>query len=185
MQQELKILGIVGSLRQASYNRALMRAAQELAPKGVVIEIADISKLPLFDQDLEDHVPDEVTLLREQIKAADSILFATPEYNYSLPGVLKNAIDWGSRPYSDNSFRDKPAAIMGATAGGMGTSRAQYHLRQIFVTLNIHGLNQPEVMVAGASKKINENGTVTDETTRELIQQMLVALVDWTKRLNS
>lgn len=183
MTQQIKVLGIVGSLRQASYNRALIRAAQELVPDGMTIEVADISKLPLFDEDIESNLPAEVKTLKQQIEAADAILFATPEYNYSIPGVLKNAIDWGSRPYGSNSFNGKPAAIMGASVGMLGTGRAQYHLRQIFVFLNVYPLNTPEVMVSFASDKVNGEGTITDEKTRQKIREMLEALAAWTQKL--
>jgi len=183
MTQEVKVLGIVGSLRQASYNRALMRAAQEMVPDGMTIEVADISKLPLFDEDIESNAPQEVKTLKQQIEAADAILFATPEYNYSVPGVLKNAIDWASRPYGNNSFDGKPAAIMGASVGMLGTGRAQYHLRQMFVFLNVFPLNTPEVMVPFASDKVNGEGTLTDEKTREKIRELLQALAAWTQKL--
>jgi chromate reductase, NAD(P)H dehydrogenase (quinone) len=181
--ESFNILGIVGSLRQASYNKGLMRAAQELLPEGVNLTVADISKLPLFNEDLESNVPPEVQTLKRQIKEADAILIATPEYNYSVPGVLKNAIDWGSRPYGDNSFDGKPVAIMGASVGMLGTARAQYHLRQTFVFLNMHPLNKPEIMVPFAAKNFDDESNLTNEQTKKLISQMLQSLVDWARRL--
>jgi len=121
--------------------------------------------------------------LKSHIREADAILFVTPEYNYSIPGVLKNAIDWASRPYGDNAWNAKPAAIMGASMGAFGTARAQYHLRQVFVTLNIFSINQPEVLIGNAHEKFDQNGNLTDETTRKFIRQQLGNLVEWTRRL--
>lgn len=178
-----KILGISGSLRKGSYNTAALRAAQELAPEGVEIEIADISQIPPFNQDLESDVPAAVTALKSKIKAADAILFVTPEYNFSIPGVLKNAIDWCSRPYGDSAFEGKPAAILGASPGMLGSARAQYHLRQVLVFLDMHVLNRPEVMIAGAAQKFDATGRLTDEKTREFVGALVQALVDWTRRL--
>src|SRR6188768_4576671 len=134
----MKILGISGSLRKGSYNSSLLRTAQTLAPGGVTIEIADISDIPPYNEDVrEQGYPPSALRFREQIRAADALLFVTPEYNYSVPGVLKNAIDWASRPYGDSAWSGKPAAIMGASVGTLGTARAQYHLRQIMVFLNM------------------------------------------------
>ncbi len=178
-----KILGISGSLRTGSYNTAALRAAKELAPEGVEIEIADISQIPLFNQDLEAEFPAAVRILKDEIRAADAVLFVTPEYNFSIPGVLKNAIDWCSRPYGDNAFEDKPAAILGASPGLLGSARAQYHLRQVLVFLNMHVLNRPEVMIAGAAQKFDTSGKLTDEKTREFVAAQIQALVDWAQRL--
>lgn len=181
--ESLSILGIVGSLRRASYNRGLMRAAQELLPEGLTLNVADIGGLPLFNEDLEANVPAEVQTFKRQIKESDAVLIATPEYNYSVPGVLKNALDWGSRPYGDNSFDGKPAGLMGASVGMLGTARAQYHLRQTFVFLNVHPLNQPEIMVPFAQQNFDADGNLTNEKTRAKISQMLQALADWTRLL--
>jgi chromate reductase len=150
MSTPLTVLGIAGSLRKASINQGALRAAQALAPEGVKIEIYDLSGIPPFNQDEDQHPPEQVAQFKAHIRAADAILIATPEYNYSIPGVLKNAIDWASRPYGDNSWDGKPAAIMGASPAANGTARAQYHLRQVFVYLNIHTLNKPEVMIGNA-----------------------------------
>jgi chromate reductase len=177
------ILGIAGSLRQKSFNRALLRAAQELAPEGATIETFEIDGIPSFNEDEEKDPPAKVVELKQRIRNADAILFVTPEYNYSVPGLLKNAIDWASRPYGDSAWNGKPAAIMGASVGMIGTARAQYHLRQMFVFLNMHAVNQPEVMVANAHKHFDENGKLTDETAKKLIRQLLEELVSWTKRL--
>ncbi len=182
MAENIKIVGLVGSLRKDSLNKALMAAALELCPLEAKIEVADISALPLFNQDLESNLPPAVKEFKNKINNADAFLIATPEYNYSVPGGLKNALDWGSRPYGENSFGDKPVAVMSASTGMLGGARAQYHLRQIFVRLNLHPVNKPEVLVAFANDKIKE-GKVVDEKTREKIQELLQALVAWTKRL--
>jgi chromate reductase, NAD(P)H dehydrogenase (quinone) len=177
----MTILGIAGSLRKASFNRAALRAAQQLMPEGATLEIFDLDGIPPFNQDDEAHPPKCVVELKQRVRAADAILFVTPEYNYSIPGVLKNAIDWASRPYGDCSWEGKPVAIMGASVGPLGTSRAQYHLRQVFVFLNMYPLNRPEVMIANASQRFDEKGNLTDEDTKAHIQKLLAALVAWAK----
>jgi chromate reductase len=181
MDKPLTILGIAGSLRRTSYNRAAIRAAQQLVPAGVRLEIFDLEGIPLFNQDEEGPPPEHVGQLKQRIRAADAILIVTPEYNYSIPGVLKNAIDWASRPYGDNSWDGKPVAIMGASIGPMGTSRAQYHLRQVFVYLNMYPLNRPEVMITNAAQRFDEKGNLKDEETKSNIQKLLQALVAWAK----
>jgi chromate reductase len=185
MEKTVNILGFAGSLRKGSYNRSLLRAALELAPQEAKLEIFDLDGIPLFNQDLENQPPEKVREFKARIRAADAILIATPEYNYSIPGVLKNAIDCASRPYGDNAFAHKPVAIMGASVGMMGTARAQYHLRQCFVFLTCFALNQPEVMVPFAPEKIDRDGKVTDPKTREMIAELLQSLVAWTKRLKA
>ncbi len=184
MARVVKTLGISGSLRKASFNSAALRAALELLPEGMTLEIADISEIPLYNDDVRAAgYPPVVQRFREQIAAADALLFATPEYNYSMSGVLKNAIDWASRP-PDPPVVGKPAAVMGATASLWGTTRAQYHLRQCFVFLNMFPVNKPEVLIAQAGNKFDAQGKLTDQATRDLIGQLLVALRDWTRRLN-
>jgi chromate reductase, NAD(P)H dehydrogenase (quinone) len=179
----LKVLGISGSLRKSSYNTAALRVAQTLAPDGVRIEIFDLAPLPLYNEDVKAQgFPPVVQELRDKIKAADALLFATPEYNYSMSGVLKNAIDWASRP-PDQPFNEKPVAIMGASPSALGTGRAQYHLRQSCVFLNMHVLNKPEVMIAAAQTRFNDKGELTDEATRGLIRDLVVNLAAWTRRL--
>jgi chromate reductase len=185
MSDTVRILGIAGSLRRQSYNRAALRAATELLPANATLEIADIDGLPGFNQDDEQNPPAKVTELKKQIRAADAILFVTPEYNYSIPGVLKNAIDWCSRPYGDSAWTAKPVAVMGASPGTLGTARAQYHLRQCFIFLNMHAVNQPEVMIANAADRFDANGNLTHEPTREMIRKLLVSLVNWTRRLRA
>ncbi len=179
----IKILGIAGSLRRASYNLALLRIAQSLTPPDANLEIFEIDGIQGFNEDLESNPPPKVTELKARVRGADAILFATPEYNYSIPGVLKNAIDWASRPYGDSAWDGKPVAIMGASVGVTGTARAQYHLRQSFVFLNMYPLNQPEVIVANASSKFDEHGNYLDDKGKEQIKQLLTGLVNWTRLL--
>ena len=183
MMTKISILGLAGSLRKGSYNKTLLRAAMEMVPADAELEIFDLEVLPPFNQDLENQPPEKVKEFKAKIRAADAILIATPEYNYSIPGVLKNAIDNASRPYGDNAFDGKSVAIMGASIGMLGTARAQYHLRQSLVFLNMYPLNQPEVMVPFAQEKIDQNGRVTDPKTREKIKELLEALVIWTRKL--
>lgn len=179
----LRVLGISGSLRKGSFNTAVLRAAVELAPEGMTIETADIRAIPAYDEDVRTAgLPDAVKKLREAIAGADALLIVTPEYNYSIPGVLKNAIDWASRP-PNQPFAGKPLAIMGASGGLGGTMRAQYHLRQVAVFLDMHPLNKPEVFVRSAQEKVDASGTLTDEATRKVIGEQLVALAAWTRRL--
>lgn len=185
MSKPITILGFAGSLRKASYNKALLRVAIEVLPKDVELEVFDLEGIPPFNQDLEDEIPAGVKEFKAKIRAADAILIATPEYNYSIPGFLKNAIDWASRPYGDNSFEDKPVAIMSASPGMLGGARAQYHLRQTFVFLNMHPINKPEVIMAFAGEKIDEKGRVTDIVTREKIRELLEKLCAWTRQLKS
>ena len=183
MIPKISILGFSGSLRKGSYNKSLLRAALEMVPAEAELEIFDLEGIPPFNQDLENQPPEKVKEFKAKIRAADAILIATPEYNYSIPGLLKNAIDSASRPYGDNAFDGKPVAIMGASIGMLGTARAQYHLRQSLVFLNMYPLNQPEVMVPLAQEKIDQNGRVTDPKTREKIKELLEALVIWTRKL--
>ncbi len=182
MNQKMHILGFAGSLRKQSYNKAMLAAAVETVPDDASLEVFDLEGIPPFNQDLELEPPDKVKEFKARIRAADAILIATPEYNYSIPGVLKNAIDWASRPYGDNAFDGKPVAMMGASIGTLGTARAQYHLRQSFVFLNMCPMNQPEVMVPFAQDKVDSGGRLTDEKTRKKIRELLESLVAWTRR---
>lgn len=185
MDEPILILGFAGSLRKDSYNKALLRAATKLVPKGTKLEIFDLEGIPLFNQDLEGRMPEKVKEFKAKIMGADALLIATPEHNYSVPGVLKNAIDWASRPPGDNSFEGKPVAIMRASPGILGGARAQYHLRQVLVSLNMHAINRPEVIVASADEKIEDDGNLTDEKTKKNIEKLLDSLVAWTKLLKS
>lgn len=183
MGRILSIIGIIGSLRKNSYNKALMHTAVEVAPPGVLIKPVDLAGIPVFNQDFESDQPAIVKELKDKIRKSDAVIFATPEYNRSVPGTLKNAIDWVSRPLADNAFNDKPVGIMGASTGMIGTSNAQWHLRQSCVYLNMRLVNKPEVMVSYASEKIS-GGIVTDEKTREKIFELIEALVALWRRLN-
>ena len=185
MENQIKILAFAGSLRKGSYNKALIRAAIEVAPPNVLIEVFDLEGIPPFNQDFEDPPQLKVAEFKEKIRQADALLIATPEYNYSVPGVLKNALDCASRPKAGNPLEGKPVAIMSASTGRLGGARAQYHLRQTFVFLNMHPVNQPEVMLAQAKDNVDANGRVTNEQTRQLIRQLLEALAEWTIKLKT
>ena len=178
---ELQLLGICGSLRQTSTNRGLLRAAQGALGGGVTLDIAELGDVPFYNSDLPDK-PESVKRLLAQIEAADGLVLASPEYNYSIAPALKNALDWASREPDNRLLTGKTVAIMGA-GGGMGTSRSQYHLRQVCVCLNLHVLNQPEVFVNAFTGQFDVQGDVIDEGVREQVRQQMQALVDWTRRL--
>ncbi len=177
------ILGIVGSLRRESYNRAALRAAQQLVPTNTTLEICDLVGIPPYNQDDEQHPPTAVIEFKNRIRAADAILIATPEYNYSIPGVLKNAIDWASRPVGDSAWGGKTVALLGASVGRVGTARAQYHLRQMFVTLDMYPVNRPEVMIGNAAEVFDREGKLSDAKTLAAIKRLIEQLVQWTHRL--
>jgi len=183
MALKLSILGFAGSLRQGSYNRAILRAAQEMVPSEATLDIFDLAGIPVFNQDLESQPAEIIKAFKAAIRAADALLIATPEYNYSMPGVLKNALDSASRPYGDNALEGKPVAIMGASIGMLGTARAQYHLRQSCVFLNMYPLNHPEVMIPFAQEKIDDKGHLTDPKTREKIAELIKALIIWARQI--
>jgi chromate reductase len=179
-----RILGIAGSLRSKSYNRALLRAARELSPEGVEIDIFDLDDMPLYDQDVEDsNEPEIVQEFKEKIRSADALLIATPEYNYSIPGVLKNALDWASRPGNASVLRHKPIAIMGATTGNFGTTRSQLALRQVFVFTRSYVMVEPELLMFKAAERFDENGNLIDQQSREMVRELVEELVRWTFRL--
>ena len=182
MSSPIQVLGISGSLRKGSYNTGLLYAAADLLPESMKLDLFDLSPIPLFNQDDELDPPEAVRRLKAHIAAADALLIATPEYNFSFSGVLKNALDWASRPMKDSPLNGKPAAIMGA-GGRYGTVRAQMHLRQVLGHVNMHMLNRPELMVAFASEKFNADGRLTDPQTREQLKALLEALAAWTRRL--
>ena len=184
MTEKIKVLAFAGSLRKGSYNKALIRAAVEVAPENVVVEVFDLEGMPLFNQEFEADPPQKVKEFKDRIRAADALLIATPEYNYSIPGILKNAIDCASRPKADTPLEGKPVAIMSASTGRLGGARAQYHLRQTFIFLNMQPINRPEVMLSDAPHNIDVDGKVTNEQTRQLIRQLLEALIAWTIKLN-
>lgn len=181
MTEPITICGIAGSLRDGSYNRALLRAAKKVAPESVEIRIFDrVGEIPLFNQDVEDEGdPEPVSALKDAIRAADGLLLVTPEYNHGVPGVMKNLIDWASRPPRDSVLNGTPVGIMGATPGMTGTARSQSMLRQSLVFTNSPAMLQPEVLVARAHQKFDDDGTLTDEKTREFLGTFLGELHTW------
>ena len=179
----MKVLGLSGSLRKASFNTALLRAAIELAPVGMTIEEHSLADIPMYDDDVRQAgYPASVLALRHAVAAADALLFVTPEYNYSIPGMLKNAIDWVSRP-PEQPFAGKPAAIMSTSGGMLGGARGQYHMRQICVFDDLHPLNKPEVIVPRATEKFDAELRLTDQATRKALAAQLEALAKWAARL--
>ena len=179
MNATMHVLGFAGSLRRGSYNKAALRAAAELLPCGMSLETVDLAPIPLYDADLEAAGPPQpVTDFKGRLAAADALLIVTPEYNYSVPGVLKNAIDWASRTPETSPLNRKPAAIMGA-GGPFGTLRAQQHLRQLLLHNNVLVLGKPEVYITDAWEKFDAAGRLIDDRSRERIQSLLLALRDW------
>ena len=179
----MKVLGICGSLRQGSYNAMALRAAQKLAPAGMEISIADISRIPMYNDDVRAAgEPAEVSALKAQLRATDAVLIVTPEYNFSIPGVLKNTLDWMSRP-PEPPFDGKVVAIMGASPGPVGTARVQYDLRKVLVFMNSFTVNKPEVFISFAQNKFNAQGELTDEATTKFVGDLLVSLQNLKKRV--
>lgn len=184
MTAHVHIVGISGSLRAGSFNTALLRNAQSMLPEGASLEVADLSGIPLFNQDLERDLPEAVREFKAKVAGADAVLFAVPEYNYSIPGVLKNALDWASRPMDAQPFNGKPGAIMGA-GGRFGTVRAQLHFRQIAMYLNLQLLQKPELMIPLAHQKFDAAGVLTDQDARDGLRALLNALVAWARLVGS
>lgn len=182
---KVKVLGISGSIRKNSFNSGLLRAAKEVQPENMEIDIYSLSELPLYNEDKNaGNGPEPVKQFKQKLAEADSLLFAVTEYNYSVSGVLKNAIDWASRPLKNSPINGKPFAMMGA-GGALGTARAQYHLRQIAVFTNMFTFNKPELMVPRAAEKFDENGNLKDDEIKEKIKALLDALYDWTMKFKS
>jgi chromate reductase len=179
----MKILGICGSLRKASFNMAALRACNELLPSGMTLHITGIGDLPIFNQDVLDAgMPEPVKRFRAEVAAADGLLIASPEYNFSVPAPLKNAIDWASRP-PNQVFHDKPIAIFSAAGGPLGGARVQYDLRRILSQLWGHVLPRPEVFIGMAASKVDAQGKLTDETTRKFLTELLNGFNDWIARM--
>src|SRR2546427_783971 len=181
----VRILGLSGSGRRRSYNTALLEAAKELLPRDATMEVYDVSAFPLFNQDDELEMPIPVRRFKEKVRDADAIIFATPEHNYSISAVLKNAIEWGNRPEEDNSWDGKPAAIMSASTSPRGGARAQLHLRQIMVDLNMYPINSPQLLLARAQEHFDANLKLTNLEFREILRELLTSLAEWTRRLRS
>jgi len=183
MRAELNVLGISGSLRKKSTNTGLLRAALQLAPADLKIEIADIAEVPLYNADIATQgKPPAVERIVAKIAAADALVLACPEYNYSIAPALKNVLDWASREPGNKALDGKPVAILGA-GGRMASSRAQYHLRQVCVFVNLHPLNKPEVCAHANSDSFDGDGNLVDDKVRQLVADQMRALVDWTRRL--
>jgi chromate reductase len=181
---QLTIIGIAGSLRRASFNLGLLHAAQEEAPPGVTIKILDLAQIPFYNADVEAvGIPDAVQAMRDQIAAADALLLTVPEYNHSFPAVLKNALDWASRPRPVSVLRQKPVAMMGA-GGGFGTVRAQLSLRPVLASNEAYLMPKPELYITGAPQRFDEAGRLTDDGVRQSVRDLVAALVTWTRRLH-
>jgi len=182
-------LGIAGSLREGSYNRALLRVAAEVAPEDLEIEVFDnevLKRIPLYNEDVRaEGDPEPVRALKDAIRKADALVIATPEYNHSVAGVLKNALDWASRPPDDSPLAGKPVAIMGASTGRWGTVRAQMHLRQLCVDQKMPAVSEPEVLVADADEKFDDQGRLTHDVTRYFVSELMESLVAWTRKVQA
>lgn len=183
MSGDLRILGFAGSLRRGSLNRALLRAAAERAPAGMTVEIFDLADIPLYNGDVEaEGEPDGVARLKQAIRAAHGVLMATPEYNHGVPGVMKNAVDWASRPPRGAALDGKPVGIIGASPGITGTARGQSQLRQAFEFTNSLCMPQPELLVFKAHEKFDSEGRLTDPATGQYLERYLAAFADWVRR---
>lgn len=183
MAEPINVVGISGSLRRGSFNSALLKAAGELMPDGASLEILDLAPIPMYNGDLDGPTkPESVIRFRERLASADALIIASPEYNHSIPGVLKNALDWASRG-SDSPLTGKPVAIMGASPGMLGTVRMQMHLRQVLMSNNMFPLNKPEVYIGQAQTKFDEQGRLTDEKSRDLLRTQMLKLTAWTRQL--
>lgn len=181
--EALRVVGIAGSLRRASYNRALLCAAQQLAPPSLRIEVEELDDVPMFNADLDDTDPPEaVARLRLSVHAADALLLVTPEYNHGVPGVMKNAIDWLSQPLRQSVLDGKPTGLMGASTGFAGTARGQSQLRQAFVLTNTPAMLRPEVLVGRAHEKFDGTGRLTDEGTRQFVASFLELFAVWIRQ---
>lgn len=175
----MKVIAISGSLRKESYTTKLVRAFEKLAPEGVTFELVEVGGLPLFNQDLENNLPQVVRDFKAVIAGADAVLLATPEHNRSVPAALKNAIDWGSRPAGDNSWDGLPAGIVSCTPGHLGAFGANHHLRQSLVFLNMPPMQQPEFYLFDAASKFNDAGELTDDATKQHVDAFWQAFVVW------
>jgi chromate reductase len=169
----------VGSLRKASLNRKLAHALAELASPELKLDIVEIGQLPLYDQDVDENPPEAWRAFRNRVKAADAVLFVTPEYNRSVPGGLKNALDVGSRPYGQSAWNEKPGAVISASPGAIGGFGANHHLRQMLAYLNVPTMPQPEAYIGGADKLFDADGKLVNESTRKFLQSFMQAFAGW------
>ncbi|HEU4966465.1 MAG TPA: NAD(P)H-dependent oxidoreductase [Candidatus Saccharimonadales bacterium] len=181
----IDIIALSGSLREGSYTTKLVRAFAAIAPAGISIELVDISQLPLINEDLETDLPEPVRMLRGRVRRADAVLLATPEYNRSYSPVVKNALDWASRPSDQSCWNGKPAAIVGCTPYTLGAFGAQHHLRQVLTYLNMPTLQQPEFYLSLIAEKMDDQGVITDPDTREHIKKFLQAFIAWIHLINA
>lgn len=179
MDQPRDVAVIVGSLRKASINRMVANGLAELAPAGLKLGIVEIGQLPLYNQDGDDDPPAEWTAFRERVRAADSVLFVTPEYNRSVPAALKNALDVGSRPYGKSAWSGKPGAVVSASPGGIGGFGANHHLRQSLVFLDVPAMPQPEAYIGGADRLFDADGKLVNEETRKFLQGFMQSYAAW------
>jgi chromate reductase len=182
MDMNKNVAVFVGSLRRDSLNRKLAKALIALAPESLKLEIVEIGHLPFYNQDFEENPPKEVREFRQRVKSADAVLFVTPEYNRSVPAVLKNAIDIGSRPYKENSWNGKPGAVISVSTGAIGGFGANHHLRQSLVFINIPTMGQPEAYIGNAASLFDDKGTLVNDSTRDFLQKFLQAFAQWIER---
>lgn len=175
--EKIRVLGFGGSLRNGSYNWALLENAKDLMPEGSELDLYDLKDIPIYNQDLDSNLPESVQKFKDAVRKADGILICTPEYNFSIPGFLKNALDFASRPPTDNPFPGKPVAIMSASGSMLGGARVQYHLRQVLGYLDMRQIYKPEVFLASAHTKFDQSMKLTDENARDFIKQLLNKLV--------
>lgn len=174
-----KIAVLVGSLRKESYNLKMAKALIALAPASLVLQLVSIGELPLYNEDLEASLPEAWKVFREQIQSFDGVLFVTPEYNRSVPAVLKNAIDVGSRPHGKSVWDGKPGAVVSVSPGAMGGFGANHHLRQSLVFINVPAMPQPETYIGGAAKLFDDNGNLTNDSTKEFMKKFMDAFARW------
>ena len=184
MSKQIRILGIAGSLRRESFNRAALRAATEIVPEGATIDIFELDGIPGFNQDEEQNPPAKVVELKKRIREADAVLIVTPEYNYSVPGVLKNAIDWASRPYGQNAFTRKPSAVIGTSPGKIGTAVGQQHLRSILGFCNSPQMNALEAYIQFTPGLISDDGEVTDQGTEKFLRTYMAEFYSFIGRVH-
>ena len=185
MEKPMNVCVLVGSLRKASFNRMLANALISVAPPSMNLEIVEVGQLPLYNQDLDTDPPAPWTAFRQRVKVADAVLFVTPEYNRSVPAVLKNALDVGSRPYGSSVWDRKPGAVVSGSPGAVGAFGANHHLRQSLVFLNVPTMQQPEAYVGHADKLLDEHGKLVNDGTRKFLQEFMQAFANWVETTRS